>query len=379
MELSQGRTSSIPPGPRARFRALACLLSVATFVLFCVATRAATSAISGTGAPLGLPSVPTRDIPPAVASLGKRLFFDKRLSLDGTISCASCHIPEKALSDGLPVGRGIRGQSGTRNTPSLWNVAFATSLFWDGRRATLEQQAADPLLNPREHGFPDTDALLAVLRGNEAYRRDFRAAFGIESGQIALTHAVAALAAFERTLLAADSPFDRYVYGGDGKALSAEAIRGLALFRGRAQCATCHLIGEHGALLTDNLYHSVGVGLKQVQPHLALATTRIASETSAVLDQLIGADAEVAALGRFVVTKQPHDIGSFRTPSLRNVALTAPYMHDGSTATLEEALDIELYYRSVELQKPLILTPAEKADLLEFLRSLTSPTATSIR
>jgi cytochrome c peroxidase len=189
----------------------------------------------------------------------------------------------------------------------------------------------------------------------------------------------AALAAFERTLLVGDSPFDRYLYGGDGKALSATAVRGLELFRGRAQCAKCHLIGEHEALLTDNLYHSVGVGLRWVQPHLAQATTRIVRETPAVLDQLIGADAEVAALGRFVVTKQPRDIGSFRTPSLRNVALTAPYMHDGSTATLEEALELELYYRSVELQKPLILTPAEKADLVAFLRSLTSPTATSIQ
>jgi cytochrome c peroxidase len=159
------------------------------------------------------------------------------------------------------------------------------------------------------------------------------------------------------------------------EALSAAAQRGLTLFRGRAGCANCHTIGEHDALLTDYLYHSVGVGFGRLQPDLSRATVAVANEPPARLDQLVGSDAKVAALGRFVITKEPRDIGSFRTPSLRNVALTAPYMHDGSATTLTQAIELELYYRSNELRRPLILTQAEKADLVEFLKSLTSPSA----
>jgi cytochrome c peroxidase len=325
--------------------------------------------------PLGLPAVTTTTNlrSAAIALLGRRLFFDKRLSVDGTISCASCHIPERAFSDGLPVARGVAGQLGTRNTPSLWNVTFATSSFWDGRRLTLEQQAIVPLLNPREHGLRDDGALPGLLRQDEYYRGAFRQAFAVELEQVTLDHVAQALATFERTLVAGNSAFDRYLYGHDPTALSDAAVRGLDLFRGRAQCVICHIIGEQSALLTDNLYHSVGVGLRAVQPHLAQVATRVVHERQEVLERLISEDPEIAALGRFVITKRPRDIGSFKTPSLRNVELTAPYMHDGSARTLLEAIELELYYRGIETNRPLILTPAEKVDLLEFLKSMTSP------
>jgi cytochrome c peroxidase len=312
---------------------------------------------------------------PERVSLGRRLFFDTRLSADGTISCAHCHQPQRAFTDGLPVARGIKDQLGTRNTPSLWNVAFATSEFWDGRRLTLEQQAADPFTNSREHGLRNRDALLGLIRNDPQYRQAFERAFSLTVSKISVETVASALAAFERTLLSGDSPFDRYLYGNDPSAMSRSAIRGLELFRGRAQCATCHTIGEKFALLTDNTFHNEGVGLTNLLPRLSEIATRVYNTPSDRLDQLIADDRTVAALGRFVVTKQPKDVGEFKTPSLRNVALTAPYMHDGSIATLAEAVDFEVYYRGTQMNAPLILTPQERRDLLEFLKSLTSPTA----
>lgn len=328
-------------------------------------------------APLGLPTTADQsdEHTRAIESLGRRLFSDKKLSADGTISCATCHVPEKAFSDGLPVARGVRGQAGTRNTPSLWNVAFTTSQFWDGRRLSLEQQAADPLLNPREHGLSDERTLLTIVQRNEGYQQDLQLAFGTDPGGITLQMLVTALASFERTLVAGDSPFDRYLYGHDPEALPSAAIRGLDLFTGRAQCATCHLVGARFALFTDNLYHSLGVGLRKREIHLAESATRLVAMPAASLDRLIGSDPDIAALGRFVVTKRPRDIGKFKTPSLRNAAITAPYMHDGSVATLAEAIDVEIYYRGLETNTPLILTPQEKLDILAFLDSLTSPAA----
>ena len=329
------------------------------------------------GAPLGLPAAAAQAVQHSavIESLGRRLFFDKRLSIDGTVSCASCHVPEKAFTDGLPVAKGAGGLTGTRNTPSLWNVTFAMSQFWDGRRSSLEQQAADPLLNPREHGLSDEHALLTIIQQDAGYRQDFQRAFASDPKGINLTRLGTALASFERTLLSGDSPFDRYLYGHERSALPPAAVRGMALFRGRAQCATCHVIGERFALFTDNLYHSLGIGLRGTETHLAKTATRLMDTSAGSVDRLISSDTDIAALGRFVVTRQPRDIGNFKTPSLRNVALTAPYMHDGSVATLAGAIDVEVYYRGLEANSPLILTPQEKRDLLAFLASLTSPSA----
>ena len=324
---------------------------------------------------LGLPPVPIpRDNPqtPEKVALGRALFDDQRLSADGKVSCATCHQPEHAFADGRTLAQGARQRSGTRNTPTLLNSAYLTSLFWDGRRGTLEEQAADPLINPVEHGLGNHGELLALVRADARYAASFRAAFGVAPESIAMEHVVKALAAFQRTLVAGDSPFDRYRYGGDPSALTSAQFRGLTLFAGRANCTSCHTIGEESALLTDNEFHTIGIGRERAQARLAERTTRLVRLTPAERDRSITSDPEVAELGRFAVTLKPVDIGRFRTPSLRNVARTAPYMHDGSVSTLVEAVDREAYYRGFESGRPLVLTPQEKADLVAFLEALTS-------
>ncbi len=326
-------------------------------------------------ATLGLPPVPIPgDNPqsPEKVALGHALFDDKRLSADGKVSCSTCHQPGRAFTDGRIVAQGIQQRAGTRNTPTLINSAYLTSLFWDGRRKSLEEQAADPLVNPVEHALRNHGELLATVRTGAAYTAGFRAAFGVGPESIGIEHVVKALAAFERTLVLADSPFDRYRYGGDASALSTAQLRGLGLFTGRARCATCHTLGNEYALLTDQEFHTIGIGQERLQPRLADRTTRLVRLSRAERDRSILSDPLVAELGRFAVTLKPGDIGRFRTPSLRNVALTAPYMHDGSVPTLAEAVERELYYRGLEAGRPLVLTPQEKADLVAFLQALTS-------
>jgi cytochrome c peroxidase len=329
---------------------------------------------------LGLPPVvaPAANLQtPARIALGRRLFFDTRLSLDGSISCSSCHQPEHSFSDGRALAQGIGKRQGTRNTPSLLNSAFNTSQFWDGRRASLEAQALDPLTNPLEHGLKDDHALLDLIRADPVYVAHFRAAFSVNSVSIQKEQVAQAIASFERTLIAGDSPFDRYYFGRDERELSPSAQRGLSLFQGRAQCSSCHLVGRNAALFTDNAFHSVSIGLQRIAPRLAELTKRLVAtrQSGASIDQAILSDRDIAELGRFAVTLNPADIGTFRTPSLRNVALTAPYMHDGSVPTLQQAVERELYLRGSKAGHPLILTPSERADLVEFLKALTSPSA----
>lgn len=324
---------------------------------------------------LGLPPIsvpPTNPQTPSKSALGQKLFFDKRLSGDGRVSCASCHQPAHAFADDRSLARGISGRIGTRNAPSLRNAAFTELQFWDGRRPSLEAQAGDPFINPSEHGLRSHDQLLHLIRRDIEYREKFRSVFDVEEREIALTHVSQALASYLRTLPAGNSAFDKFQYGKQTQTLPHAARRGLELFRGRARCAACHSIGEHSATFTDNGFHSLGIGLTPIHSSLARLALQIERTPRDQLDQLVLHDREVAALGRFVVTKDPNDIGRFKTPSLRNVALTAPYMHDGSLPTLEQAVDQEAYYRGLEAGRPLILTPAEKADLVAFLRSLTS-------
>jgi cytochrome c peroxidase len=172
-----------------------------------------------------------------------------------------------------------------------------------------------------------------------------------------------------------DSPFDRYLFKGEKTALSPAAAGGLKLFRNDVHCTACHSIGTEHAIFTDDKFHSLDIGVRRLGPDLARFTLGLvnAKERGASIDQAVLTDGEIAALGRFAVTLNPADIAKFRTPSLRNVAQTAPYMHDDSVATLEEAVELESYYRSTQANRPLILTPLEKADLVEFLKSLTSP------
>lgn len=324
---------------------------------------------------LGLPELPLRReeaaAPNAQELLGKRLFFDARLSADGKTRCSSCHQPEKAFSDGLRVSQGTGGRTGTRNAPSLINVAFASHLFWDGRRDKLEVQALDPFINPNEHGIVSINALVEKIRTDETYRDAFVSAFGQAEAPISPERIRLAIAAYLRTLVAGNSPFDRYLYGGDTNALPPMAVRGLALFRGRAGCAECHIIETRDATFNDGKFHSLGVGMEDIRSRLAELTTRAMRQATS-LDHTVLQDKELAELGRFLVTRDPRDIGKFKTPSLRNVALTAPYMHNGGVATLEEAVEREIYYRGLTANRPLIVTPEEREALVAFLRSLTS-------
>ena len=341
------------------------------------------SAVAMGAPPLGLPPVPVpadNPITPEKVKLGERLFHEKRFSADGTVSCASCHKPELAFTDGLPVAEGIRKQKGTRNTPTVVNAAYYTTQFWDGRRASLEEQAKDPFVNPIEHGLPSHEPILEVVRKDPYYRKAFRKVFGVAPEAVTIDHVVKAIAAFERTVVSGDSPFDRYLYGGDKSALSESAIRGLKIFRTKGRCVDCHKIEQTSATFTDNDFHNLGVGFQRIAPrlHEIVAKFREAKAKGANLDESVLTQAEVSELGRFAVTGRISDLGRFKTPTLRNVAVTAPYMHDGSLKTLEEV--VEFYDKGGEANdfldggiRPLKLTEQEKKDLVEFLKSLTSP------
>jgi cytochrome c peroxidase len=300
--------------------------------------------------PVGLAPVPVGEVPTVEAvALGRRLFHDARLSSDHSLACAGCHQPARYFSDGQPLARGVNGQTGTRNTPSVLNAAYNPAQFWDGRAASLEQQAGGPIANPKEMNLPH-DVCVSRLNADVSYREAFAQVFG--PGTITMARLSAALAAFQRTLLSGNAPFDRYQYGGEKMALTAEAIRGLAVFtdKDRGNCTSCHLIGADFALFTDGRYHNLGVGMN--------------------------AEGELSDLGRWEHTRVEADRGAFRTPSLRNVARTAPYMHDGSLKTLKEVVDFYMGGGSSNPQldreiKPLRLSARERADLLAFLESLT--------
>ncbi len=332
---------------------------------------------------LGLPDVPVpADNPqtPDKIALGKRLFEDKRFSGDGTISCSHCHDPAKAFTDRLPVAEGIRKQKGTRNAPTVINAAFFTTQFWDGRRPSLEAQAKDPFVNPIEHGLATHEPILATIRSDPSYPAAFRKVFGVEPKSITIDQVVKAIASFERTVVAGDSPFDRYLYGGDKSAMSASAIRGLEIFRVRGRCQDCHTIGQTSAIFTDNKFHNVGVGFKRIGDRIMpiVSAFRTAKRAGKDIDKSVLTDRDASELGRFAVTLTPSDIGAFKTPTLRNIAVTPPYMHDGSIKTLEEVVD--LYDRGGEPNpfldsgiRQLNLSQQDKADLVEFMKALTSP------
>ena len=332
--------------------------------------------------PLGLPVVPVpSDNPQNLAKiiLGKRLFADKRFSADSSISCATCHDPEKAFIDRLPIAEGIKKQKGTRNTPTVINAVYYTTQFWDGRANSLEEQAKGPFLNPVEHGLKNFKPIIETIRKDQEYTALFKKAFGIRPDKISIDHVVRAIASFERTIISGNSPFDQYMYGGQKDAMSKAAIRGLKIFRTKARCQDCHTIGQSSSIFTDNKFHNLGVGFSKIESSLIeiVEKVREAKSKGFELEKVLKKE-EISELGRFAVTLNIEDIGRFKTPTLRNVAVTAPYMHDGSIETLEEV--IELYNQGGEDNpmldsgiRPLNLTEQEKADLLEFLKALTSP------
>lgn len=343
------------------------------FTLLCgLALFTGPKAVMGELPPGILPPVEPANNPATAAKveLGKKLYFDKRLSADNTVSCATCHDPEKGFADGKPVGEGIEGKKGTRNSPTVINAAFFDLQFWDGRAKTLEEQARGPIVNPVEMGMPSHEALEKKLRNIPEYEKAFKEVFGTE--KFTIDHIVMAIGAFERTLVSANSPFDRYI-AGDEKAISEEAKAGWKLFSGKGRCNTCHSFVSVYPFFTDNKFHNIGVAMKDVKFE---ALAREAQRPGSTADDIAFREG-VTELGRFIVTREQKDIGAFKTPGLRNVALTAPYMHDGSEATLEAVIDF--YNKGGEPNPnldggivPLNLTDNEKKQLVEFMKALTS-------
>jgi cytochrome c peroxidase len=331
--------------------------------------------------PLGLPVdtwrywIPADNpLTPEKIALGRRLFFDPSLSADGTISCASCHKPELGFADGLPVAEGIGGRRGTRNSMSLLNVIYNTAQFWDGRVDTLEEQALEPLINPAEMGNRSIDEVVTRLRRDPAYREEFRIAFG---GPIDATGISRAIATFERTLLSGNSPFDRFQAGEEG-ALSAEARRGMAIFRGRGRCSRCHTISEHQPFFTNFAYQNTGVASRH--PNFESLAREAATMIEGGLPMerltLLGSRPGGEEIGRALRSSLIFEIGSYRTPGLRNVGITAPYFHDGSARTLAEVVRFydeggRINLNLEEELHPLGLSSREQRDLVLFLESLT--------
>lgn len=331
--------------------------------------------------PLGLPQL-SSPLEAGEINLGRQLFFDRRLSVNETLSCAMCHIPEQGFTQNelaTPVGH--LGKGVRRNVPSLYNVAYTSALFLDGRETSLEDQIWSPLLAMNEMANPSREAVLQKLASNADYRAQFNALYpaGLTEESVGR-----ALAAYQRALLSADSPFDRWYFGDQmaaggakqsGAPYSLLAKAGFAVFQDKG-CASCHRLNEADALFTDSQFHNTGTGFRrygralrppkvQLAPGIFVVPT-VDAETETFTDE-----------GRYEVTGSPADRWRYRTPSLRNVALTAPYMHDGSLATLESV--VKFYAEGGggdPMQDPrtsrLRLSQQEQSALVAFLRTLTS-------
>lgn len=311
---------------------------------------------------------------PERLALGRRLYFDKRLSVDGTVSCATCHDVTRGFSDLQPTSEGIRKQFGKRNSPTVLNAVLLQTMFWDGRSPDLDHQATQPILNPVEMGMPDEATALKAISDDPEYQKAFQAAYGRDINYADLGRA---LGAFERTLVFLDSPFQRFM-NGDSSALSAAAQAGWELFNGKARCAACHPLNPANPVGSDNRFHNIGVSARH-QDFEGLARQAIrslaADPSEQKLDELaVGTD--LSELGRFMVTRNRADIGSFRTPQITNIGITGPYMHDGSLETLWDVIDH--YNKGGEANpyldggiEPLGLTEQEIDQLVAFLFALT--------
>ena len=317
---------------------------------------------------------PGNEVTPERIALGRKLYFDTRLSKDGTLACATCHDVSRGFTDRRSVSEGIGDHLGKRSAPTTMNAALFQSQFWDGRAPSLDEQAKLPILNPIEMGHPNAASAMAAVNTDQSYQALFQKAYGRAPNYDDLGRAIAS---FERTLIFLDAPFDRFA-AGDGTALSAAAQHGLALFNGKARCVSCHMINSSNPLGTDNRFHNIGVSARK-QNFEALATQALGilnqSKDTEAVDKL-AIQTDMSELGRFLVTKQRQDIGSVKTEQLRNVGLTAPYMHDGSLHTLWDVMDH--YNKGGETNayldggiEPLNLSENEINDVVAFLFSLT--------
>jgi cytochrome c peroxidase len=311
-------------------------------------------------------------------SLGQRLFFDRRLSADGTVSCSTCHDPALAFTDRKPLSVGIQGRVGQRNAPTVLNAFYNKTQFWDGRVNTLEEQAALPIVNSVEMGHPSLDAAVAQIATVQEYKEAFQHVFGRPPNGPDLLRAIAS---YERTQLSFDSPFDHFI-AGETNAISESAKHGWELFNTQARCNKCHALTDTQrdvTVFTDNDFHNIGIGIIR---HNVVALARQAEQliksgdTSAIDRAAIQTD--MSAVGRFLITKKEKDIASFKTSDLRNVLVTGPYFHDGSMETLWDVMDhynkgdgLQDPYLDEDMQ-PLALTESDIDDLVAFLASLTS-------
>lgn len=338
---------------------------------------------------VALAQSPPRGLPPLVVPadnpltsnkvrLGRKLFFDRRLSANGTMSCAMCHVPEQGFAHNeMQTAVGIEGQAVRRNAPTILNVAYLRRLFHDGRENSLETQVWSPLLAANEMANPSVGALIEKIAGLDDYNGLFEQAFGRGPGMESIGMA---LASYQRVLLAADSPFDRWFFDADESALTATARHGYELFSGVAGCAGCHTIARSDALFTDQQFHNTGVGYlasfsgRGRVRELAVAPGTILTVDTRSLDNVGGR--RQSDLGLYELTGRPADRWKYRTPSLRNVALTAPYMHDGSLPTLEAVVrfynegGIENEGRDPRIRR-LGLDDTDVAALVDFLEALT--------
>ncbi|MDX1944175.1 MAG: cytochrome c peroxidase [Pirellulaceae bacterium] len=322
-----------------------CLWFVASTAALTLAAAASAADADFSKVPAGLKPLAVPADNPLTAEkveLGKQLYFDKRLSRDDTVSCASCHDPKQGWSNGSAFATGVRGQVGGRSAPTIINSAYSELQFWDGRARLLEGQALGPIGNPIEMDLPIEEAV-AKLNKIDGYKAAFRKVFNTD---VTADGIAKAIAAFERTVLSGDAPYDRFK-AGDPAALSEAAQRGLKVFFGKGHCSACHT----GHSFSDFAFHNIGVGM----------------------------DKDAPDHGRYGITKVVGDKGSFKTPTLREIARTAPYMHDGSQKTLAEVVE---YYNKGGHENPwldeeifpLKLTAQEKDDLVKFLvEGLSSP------
>lgn len=385
----------LPPRLPAAGRRLA--LAAATATALAVPAWAARAAEAAPGA--AMPSAPTPPVPPfgtaplpfgispemmrlgvpanyaataEQAALGERLFFDKRLSVNDKVACATCHVPSEGFVDHQATSDGVYGRNGQRNTPTVLNAMFHASQFWDGRATDLEEQAKLPILNPVEMGMKDSSAVEAKLAAIPAYAADFARLYG----KLDLDNVAHAIAAYERTLASGNSPFDHFV-AGEPDQLDAEARRGWALFNGKARCNDCHAFNRVSSLFSDQKFHNIGISAHKTNFSKLARRAEVAVQTAnkQQVDEL-ALQTDFSELGRYLVTKQRHDIGAFKTETLRNIGITAPYMHDGSLPTLWDVVD---HYNRGGLDNPYLdggiqrlgLTEPEIDALVAFLFTLT--------
>jgi cytochrome c peroxidase len=310
----------------------------------------------------------------ARVALGRKLYFDERLSADGTVACATCHDVSRGFSDRRSTSEGIGDNIGKRNAPTSMNSVFFSTLFLDGRAESLEEQAKLPIVNPIEMGHPDGASAMASIAGDAEYQKAFQEAYGRDPNFEDLARAIGS---FERTLVFLSAPFDRFARGEVG-AISDDAKAGWALFHGKARCTACHQMSASNPIGTDNRFHNIGVAARhrdfeKLADEALQALSRGADKES--IDRL-ALQTDLSELGRFVVTRNRADIGAFKTSQLRNVGVTAPYMHDGSLPTLWDVMDH--YNKGGEPNafldggmEPLALTEQELNQMVAFLFSLT--------